>query len=131
MRQRIVGLATVLGLLVVGLVAVPASAQAAQTVEPAPSPAGISSDGPVTVLRGCNVRPAPGVSGVNARRAPNQGAVRNGIIQAGQVADADCTATAGGAYTCPRGSSTWWIRVTWPAGVTSYVAERCVIWNVD
>jgi hypothetical protein len=127
MRQRVAVILAVVGLFTAGLLV---NAGAAQAADRAPVAAGASGDG-ATILRGCNVTPAPGVDAVNARSAPNVNASRNGIIPAGAVADADCTATAGGQYTCPRGTSTWWIRVTWPAGVTSYVAERCVSWFTD
>ena len=106
-------------------------APAASAAESAPTPQGTrvtsSTDATAAVAAACYVTPAPGVDAVAIRTQPNTGATRIGLMYPGQRASSACSATAGGSYSCPRGSSTWWVRVTWN-GRAGYVAERCVYW---
>lgn len=106
-------------------------APAASAIQPPPVPQGTrvtsSADAGATAAAACYVTPAPNVDAVAVRTQPNTGATRIGLIYPGQRASSACSATAGGSYSCPRGSSTWWVKVTWN-GRAGYVAERCVYW---
>ncbi len=135
MKQRAGALVLALGVFVAAALFSSGTAHA-RTVDPQPAPAtgnqasvAEATQDDIRVLLGCWVTPKAGVDAVNARSAPNTSASRNGIINAGQTADADCVATSGGTYTACGGTSNWWVRVTWVG--TSYVALNCVNWYYD
>ncbi|MGH3714912.1 MAG: SH3 domain-containing protein [Micromonosporaceae bacterium] len=107
--------------LAIGLLAIPAAAQAKVA---APTPTGNE----VGIQAGCHVHPKGDL--VNIRRYPRTSAERIGILYSGNQADALCDAVSGGSYTACGGTSSWWVPVNWN-GARGYVAWRCVYWHVD
>jgi hypothetical protein len=128
-QKRMIPVALALSFALILLLA-PAASAAQNPPVPKGTSATSSADVAAAAAATCYVVPAPGVDAVSVRTQPKTSATRTGLIYPGQRASASCAATAGGSYTCPRGSSTWWVKVTWN-GRAGYVAERCVYWNVN
>jgi hypothetical protein len=131
MKQRLGTLVVIFGMMTGGFV-VPASAAASTAADKRLTVSAHYKAAPpetagATPL-GCSVTPRFDL--VSARSRPTVHSRRNGIIYRGQRADAACVGYAGESYTnC--GGGVFWIQIIWPSRVTSYVADRCVVWEYD